>query len=179
MDKQRSREKMNYGSQLESAAESGRFGDVGANIPVKLTKDELRDLSHGQAVARVRAHRSRVGVDRGDNLSVPAILASDAVRVRGRVHRIAAARAAGPDARRRALPAAEKSVAERLDVGSSVGLAASGHGATVSQKSFSRITSTLTRRRIPTSSAERAIRCGCFRRLSRIWRKRFSVTRPG
>jgi fatty acid desaturase len=35
---------MNYGSELESA-EPGRFGDVGANIPVKLTKEELRELS--------------------------------------------------------------------------------------------------------------------------------------
>src|SRR5258708_16324845 len=45
MDMQRSRKKMNYGSELESSAESGRFGDVGANIPVKLTKEELRELS--------------------------------------------------------------------------------------------------------------------------------------
>src|SRR5579863_1665710 len=60
----------------------------------------------GQAVARVRAYCGRVGVDRGDNLSMPAILASDAVRVRGCVHRVAAACAAGPDARRGALPAA-------------------------------------------------------------------------
>jgi len=45
MDKQRSRGNMNYGSELESSPESGRFGDVGANVPVKLTKEELRELS--------------------------------------------------------------------------------------------------------------------------------------
>src|SRR5271156_7207068 len=36
---------MNYGSAVESSAEPGRFGDAGVNIPVKLTKEELTDLS--------------------------------------------------------------------------------------------------------------------------------------
>ena len=36
---------MNYGSATEASAEPGRFGDIGTNIPVKLTKEELRDLS--------------------------------------------------------------------------------------------------------------------------------------
>ncbi len=36
---------MNYGPEMESSREPGRFGDVGTNIPVKLTKEELRDLS--------------------------------------------------------------------------------------------------------------------------------------
>jgi len=36
---------MNYGSAIESSAEPGRFGDAGINIPVKLTKAELTDLS--------------------------------------------------------------------------------------------------------------------------------------
>ena len=36
---------MNYGSESEPSAESGRFGDVGTNIPVKLTKEELTELS--------------------------------------------------------------------------------------------------------------------------------------
>ena len=36
---------MNYAEATESAPEAGRFGDVGSNIPVKLTKEELRELS--------------------------------------------------------------------------------------------------------------------------------------
>jgi len=36
---------MNYGEATDTAPEAGRFGDVGSNIPVKLTKEELRELS--------------------------------------------------------------------------------------------------------------------------------------
>jgi len=36
---------MNYEPAIESAREPGCFGDSGTNIPVKLTKEELRDLS--------------------------------------------------------------------------------------------------------------------------------------
>ena len=36
---------MNYGSQAESSPGAGRFGDTGTNIPVKLTKEELTELS--------------------------------------------------------------------------------------------------------------------------------------
>src|SRR5277367_3108190 len=36
---------MNYGLEAESSAEPGRSGDVGNNIPVKLTKEELKELS--------------------------------------------------------------------------------------------------------------------------------------
>jgi fatty acid desaturase len=36
---------MNYGLETGSSAEPGRFGDVGNNIPVKLTKEELKELS--------------------------------------------------------------------------------------------------------------------------------------
>jgi fatty acid desaturase len=36
---------MNYADAIESSPEAGRYGDVGANIPVKLTKEELRELS--------------------------------------------------------------------------------------------------------------------------------------
>jgi fatty acid desaturase len=36
---------MNYGSAIEASPEPNRFGDIGANIPVKLTKEELKDLS--------------------------------------------------------------------------------------------------------------------------------------
>jgi fatty acid desaturase len=36
---------MNYGSAVESSPEPGRFGDFGANIPVKLTKEQLTELS--------------------------------------------------------------------------------------------------------------------------------------
>jgi hypothetical protein len=41
----RSRGTMNYELETESSAERGRFGDVGNNIPVKLTKEELKELS--------------------------------------------------------------------------------------------------------------------------------------
>src|ERR1700689_3208813 len=41
----RSRGTMNYGLETESSAEPGRFGDVGNNIPVKLTKEEVKELS--------------------------------------------------------------------------------------------------------------------------------------
>jgi fatty acid desaturase len=36
---------MNYGSIVESSPGAGRFGDVGTNIPVKLSKEELTELS--------------------------------------------------------------------------------------------------------------------------------------
>ncbi len=36
---------MNYGSATETSPERGRFGDIGTNIPVKLTREELRKLS--------------------------------------------------------------------------------------------------------------------------------------
>jgi len=36
---------MNYGSGIETSPEPGRFGDIGTNIPVKLTKEELKRLS--------------------------------------------------------------------------------------------------------------------------------------
>ena len=36
---------MNYVLETEPSAEPGRFGDVGNNIPVKLTKEELKELS--------------------------------------------------------------------------------------------------------------------------------------
>jgi len=36
---------MNYGAAIESSPEPGRFGDIGSNIPVKLTKEELTELS--------------------------------------------------------------------------------------------------------------------------------------
>jgi fatty acid desaturase len=36
---------MNYGSAVESSPEPGRFGDFGTNIPVKLTKEQLTELS--------------------------------------------------------------------------------------------------------------------------------------
>jgi len=36
---------MNYTSATESSAETGRYGDTGTNIPVKLTKEELTELS--------------------------------------------------------------------------------------------------------------------------------------
>ncbi len=36
---------MNYRTATEPSSESGRFGDVGTNIPVKLTKEELTELS--------------------------------------------------------------------------------------------------------------------------------------
>jgi fatty acid desaturase len=36
---------MNYRTSIEPSSESGRFGDVSPNIPVKLTKEELTDLS--------------------------------------------------------------------------------------------------------------------------------------
>ena len=36
---------MNNGSNWNRRRSTGRFGDVGANIPVKLTKEELRELS--------------------------------------------------------------------------------------------------------------------------------------
>ena len=38
---------MNYGTATESS-EAGRFGDAGVNVPVKLTKEELRELSRVQ-----------------------------------------------------------------------------------------------------------------------------------
>src|SRR5271154_2508378 len=41
----RERGTMNYADASESSPEAGRFGDVGANIPVKLSKEELRELS--------------------------------------------------------------------------------------------------------------------------------------
>ena len=36
---------MNYGSAIESSPEPSGFGDIGTNIPVKLSKEELRELS--------------------------------------------------------------------------------------------------------------------------------------
>jgi fatty acid desaturase len=36
---------MNYRTSTERSSESGRFGDIGTNIPVKLTKEELTELS--------------------------------------------------------------------------------------------------------------------------------------
>src|SRR5258708_23737615 len=36
---------MNYRTSTEQSSESGRFGDIGKNIPVKLTKEELTELS--------------------------------------------------------------------------------------------------------------------------------------
>ncbi|MGH7925649.1 MAG: fatty acid desaturase family protein [Candidatus Binatus sp.] len=36
---------MNYGPALELSPEAGRSGDAGTNIPVKLTKEELKELS--------------------------------------------------------------------------------------------------------------------------------------
>ncbi|MGA7872832.1 MAG: fatty acid desaturase family protein [Candidatus Binatus sp.] len=36
---------MNHGSATASSPEAGRFGDIGTNIPVKLTRKELRELS--------------------------------------------------------------------------------------------------------------------------------------
>ena len=36
---------MNYRTSTEPSSESGRFGDIGTNIPVKLTKEELTELS--------------------------------------------------------------------------------------------------------------------------------------
>jgi fatty acid desaturase len=36
---------MNYRTATEPSSESGRFGDIGTNIPVKLTKEELTELS--------------------------------------------------------------------------------------------------------------------------------------
>jgi fatty acid desaturase len=36
---------MNDGSAIESSLEAGRFGDMGTNVPVKLTKEELTELS--------------------------------------------------------------------------------------------------------------------------------------
>ena len=36
---------MNYGTATEPSSESGRFGDIGANVPVKLSKEELTKLS--------------------------------------------------------------------------------------------------------------------------------------
>ena len=36
---------MNYGSAIESSPEPSGFGDIGMNIPVKLSKEELRELS--------------------------------------------------------------------------------------------------------------------------------------
>ncbi|HKN14212.1 MAG TPA: fatty acid desaturase family protein [Candidatus Binatus sp.] len=36
---------MKYGSALESSPEAERFGDIGTNVPVKLTREELRELS--------------------------------------------------------------------------------------------------------------------------------------
>jgi len=36
---------MNYTTSTEPSSESGRFGDIGTNIPVKLTKEELTELS--------------------------------------------------------------------------------------------------------------------------------------
>src|SRR5260370_32821598 len=36
---------MNYRKSTEPSSESGRFGDIGTNIPVKLTKEELTELS--------------------------------------------------------------------------------------------------------------------------------------
>jgi fatty acid desaturase len=41
----RTRGTMNYGSAAESSSEPGRFGDLGTNIPVKLSKEELTRLS--------------------------------------------------------------------------------------------------------------------------------------
>src|SRR5208282_6527815 len=36
---------MKYGSALESSPEAERLGDIGTNVPVKLTREELRELS--------------------------------------------------------------------------------------------------------------------------------------
>ncbi len=36
---------MNYGSAIESSPEPSGYGDIGTNIPVKLSKEELRELS--------------------------------------------------------------------------------------------------------------------------------------
>jgi len=36
---------MNYGSAVEASPEPARLGDIGTNIPVKLTKEELSELS--------------------------------------------------------------------------------------------------------------------------------------
>ena len=127
---------MNYRTSTEPSSETGRFGDIGTNIPVKLTKEELTELSTVKPSLACLHVAARVGIDRSDNLSMPAILASDAVRFRGRIHRIAPACTAGADARRRTLSAAAQSAAQRLDVGSSPGVAASGYGATVPQESF-------------------------------------------
>ena len=52
---------MNYGTSTEPSSETGRFGDIGANIPVKLTKEELTRAIHRQAIARVHAHRRASG----------------------------------------------------------------------------------------------------------------------
>src|ERR1700735_613925 len=36
---------MNYGTATETSSESGRFGDIGANVPAKLRREERTKLS--------------------------------------------------------------------------------------------------------------------------------------
>ena len=127
---------MNYGSELESSAESGRFGDVGANIPVKLTKEELRELSTVKpwlACAHIAAEWALIAatIYLCQRFWHPMLYVFAVAFIGSRQHALLVLMHDGVHYR-----LLQKSAAERLDFGSSAGLAASGDGAAVSQESF-------------------------------------------
>ena len=61
---------MNYGSITMSSAEAARMGDVGLNVPVKLSKEELREraIAAGYTPDKRTFHSTLLNITRSGRL---------------------------------------------------------------------------------------------------------------
>ena len=89
---------MNIDLTRDRDAQARPSDDFAGNIPVKLTKEELRKLSDLSPAPKYLSHRCRMDADTDCRVSLPTPLQSRALPVDGGIHRSAAARAAHPDA---------------------------------------------------------------------------------